>query len=110
MEVLFIVAIWAVLGGFFLWEIYCMFDHSHCPDKSRLSPKAQAVSMDSKYSTLLSKFKTTVTFSDGFVYVTHKTKSQRVSFNKVQNIVDKEMKMQILDKAIAAHNKAVSRR
>lgn len=49
------------------------------------------------------KFKTTVTFSDGFQYISYDTRSERTGLLKYNIIVDTDMKKAILNRAVEKH-------
>lgn len=55
-----------------------------------------------------SKMKTTVTFSDGFYYTSGKTKTAQVDARHYSISVDREMTLDIVEKAIKAHADAVN--
>ena len=98
---------------FFVWLFYkpvwSMFDHTGWNAGAIPNRNATVKDMKServKYLRNGAKFKTVVTFSDGFWYMTHKT-NRKNGFMKYTISVDRELKLQILEKAVAAHREAV---
>ena len=88
-----------------------MFDHKGWNDGAVPDVNATVKDVKServKYSRNDAKFKTVVTFSDGFWYMTHKT-NRKNGFMKYTISVDQELRRQIVEKAIAAHKEAVEK-
>ena len=54
------------------------------------------------------KYKTTVSFSDGFIFITHKTNREDGFFN-YQISIDESLRISIIEKAICLHQKAVEK-
>ena len=88
--------------------IYSRFDHSSWNESAQPSQDATITDVTPekvKYSKNNAKFKTTVTFSDGFRFVTHRT-------NKVQHLMSYDISIdinEITTLAIEAHQKAVEK-
>lgn len=110
MEFIGIFIIMAVLI-FFGWvrPIWWMFDHWGWSTCSKPDSNAQPNDFTServKYVKNDAKFKTTVTFTDGFYFITHKT-SRMDYFMSYTISLPPELKAEILNKAIAKHAAAV---
>lgn len=91
-------------------EIYTWFDHSSW--KGVPNPKLDATIVDIssekvKYRKNGAKFFTVVTFSDGFQFITHDTKVDTHLFSYTISI-DNALLKKIINKAIAAHTKAIT--
>lgn len=88
-------------------NIYSCFDHSFIPS-TRLKSDAKITNISSEkviYVKNGAKYKTKVTFSDGFIFTTHKTNREDKFFS--YNIsVDNELAMEIAQRALNAHAKA----
>lgn len=101
-----------ILGlALFGWtrEIYSRFNHTYY-SAERLDTNAQIVSCDSeqvKYTKNNAKFKTTVMFSDNFIFVTHQTRREMEGLMHYSISVDERMKRAIINEAKAAHTKAL---
>ena len=101
----------AVIIGVFGKEWYSYFDHWEWEDDDRLDKNAEIVSVTSDkvlYVKNGGKYKTTVTFSDGFVYITHTTNREDGFFHYYIS-VDEELKKVIIDNAIRQHGKVVDK-
>lgn len=102
--------------GFALFNLYreawSWFDH--CKWESWATPDQNAKltnfsSEQVKYSKNNAKYKTTVSFSDGFTFTTFKT-GRESGFMSYRIYIDQAMKLEIIQKAIDKHDKAVLRR
>lgn len=95
-----------------MWRsFYYLFDHTECYDESLLSFEAKIVKIHTekvKYSKNGMKYKTTVFFSDGFRFITHKTNREE-GFFTYQISIDESLKQEIVEKAMRLHLKAVER-
>ena len=92
--------------------LYWSADHSGWDEGAAPDPDAQIVDVKSekvKYSKNNAKYKTTVKFSDGFYYVTHKT-NQEDHMGKYTISMDSFLEEEIMDSAKAAHQRAVQAR
>ena len=101
----------ALIIGVFGKEWYSYFDHWEWEDDDRLDKNAEIVSVTSDkvlYVKNGGKYKTTVTFSDGFVYITHTT-NREDGFFHYRISVDEELKKEIIKEAISCHNKTVDK-
>ena len=111
MESLLIIIVLIVVVMFGL-EIYSNFDHSYTEPGKTLDENAEIVKMDSeqvKYVRNNAKFKTTVTFSDGFTFVTHKTKKEYDGLRRYTISIEPDTKLTIINNATEAHRKAVEK-
>ena len=91
--------------------IYHLFDHTDYDTTLPLDPHAKIVDICSEqvqYTKNGAKYKTTVSFADGFRFITHKTK-RKEGFFTYQISIDEETLKRIIDKAIFAHKKAVEK-
>ena len=95
-----------------LWlEIYSGFDHTAWKEFSNPKMDAKIVDITSekvKYLKNRAKFATVVTFSDGFQFITCKTKV-RMGFSSYAISIDAELQKEIIEKACAAHKKAIEK-
>lgn len=92
-------------------SVYWSFDHLGWNNVARPDADAQINNFTSeqvKYEKNGAKFKTTVTFTDGFYYITHKTNSERHVLSYTISI-DDALKAEIIKKAIEKHQKAVEK-
>ena len=93
-------------------SIWWSFDHSGWYSNARPDRDATITSCNSekvKYEKNGAKFKTTVEFSDGFYYITHKTNREQHVFT--YNIsIDSALKSEILTKAMDKHKTAVEKK
>ena len=101
-----------IIGGVFVL-IYTQFDH-YGWDANLKKPDLQAsiTKVDHKKVSLFifrSKMKTSIFFSDGFYYISYKTKAAQVDFNHYSISVDKQMTLEIVESAIKAHTDAVQK-
>lgn len=111
MEIVFLFAvIWFILGLINLGKgIYYKFDHSYWDENSQPSLNAGIVDVVSEkvqYTKNNAKFKTTVTFTDGFRFVTHRT-DRTQHFMTYDISVDKA---EVIALAMEAHKKAVEKK
>ena len=87
---------------------WSLFNHSKVPKNAVLSLNAKIIDISSqkvKYVKNGAKYKTTVLFSDGFEFITHKT-------NREDNIFTYEISVdteQITENAIKAHDRALKK-
>lgn len=98
------------------WSIACAawscFDHTRKPRDFAPDANASVVDVKTervKYLKNGAKFKTTITFSDGFQFITHKTKRED-GFFKYQISIDEDLAEVILRKAFSAHAKVALKR
>ena len=92
---------------FFIRSIYWKFDHKGWKENSRPDPNARIIDVSREevmYEKNGAKYKTTVRFSDGFYYITHKTHREN-HFLSYTISVDKELSDEIIETAIEAHKK-----
>ena len=106
LAVLFIGIYLAIYGR----EISSFFDHTAWKPLS--NPKIDATIVDIstekvKYIKNGSKFKTTITFSDGFQFITHKANVTSGLLSYTVSI-DGDKRKELIEKAIAAHSQAVN--
>ena len=88
--------------------VWNCFDHSKVPKNALLRQDAKIVDVSSEkvqYVKNGAKYKTTVSFSDGFVFITHKTNREDNLFT-YQISVDTD---EILESAIKAHDRAIKK-
>lgn len=114
MESTYIIA-WALLSVIVAYYSYRIgkavwncFDHSKVKANSVLCSDANIVDVRSEkvqYAKNGAKYKTTVTFSDGFKFITHKT-NREDNFFTYQISVDTE---EILENATKAHDRALKK-
>lgn len=87
-------------------QIYSLFNHHEWRPNSKPDPNACIINISSEKVTYLknkTKFKTTVLFSDGFVFYTHDTDRTDHFFSYSISVNDAKIR----DKAIDAHRKAL---
>ena len=103
----FILFIGVIAAGIYF---YIHIAHDHWSPRSGQTLDANAVITDISYkqSELADRFKTTVTFSDGFVYSSYKTKT-KLGFLKKTFSVTEEIKQEIERRAIAKHAELISK-
>lgn len=106
--ILFAIAL-IIFGIIIRKNIYNSSDH-HTWDKGS-SPNHNAIITNVKREIVgskgSSKYRTIITFSDGFTFISHDTNVENhLIYNKLS--VDQELNNQIIEKAISAHNKAVN--
>lgn len=90
-------------------SFYNLFDHTEWEDSSKLNLDAKIVDIKTEkvqYSKNGMKYKTTVFFSDGFNFITHKT-NREDSFFSYQISMDESLLTEIISKAVRSHEKAV---
>ena len=93
-------------------SIYWLFDHTGWQSDAVPDLNATITDISSKevkYVKNGAKFKTTVTFSDGFYFITHKTNRDQ-HFMTYTISVDDSLKSEIVSRAMEAHNKAATKR
>lgn len=92
-------------------EVYWNFDHGKWDKDATPDINANVVDISSKkesYGKNNTKFKTTVKFSDGYRFITTKTKRQdKLLTYKIS--IDEELSKKIIDAAKASHEKAVKK-
>lgn len=106
--ILFSIYGFVIVGKNIFMSMYSRFDHSFLPS-TRLKRDAKIVDMSSEpviYEKNNAKYKTKVTFSDGFVFTTYKTNWESESFFKYRISIDNELAIEIMQRALAAHEKA----
>ena len=108
--------VFALLIGVPLWlfirEIASNFDRGYWKKGSSPDPKAEIAYVSRKrviYVKNGAKFKTTVDFTDGYRFVTHKTDREDGVF-RYKISVDKHLASQIEGEAFYKHDKAVRRK
>ena len=102
-----------VISGLFLIGrgIYWSFDHGKWARGSKPDINAKVIDVDTKQVMYLkngAQYKTTVTFEDGYIFITHKTNRKDKLF-KYEISVDSELMKTILQKANEWHMKAVQK-
>ena len=105
-----------ILVAIFAWPVYIMckalyslFDHSRWDKDSKPSFDAKIVDINFEkvqYTKNGMKYKTTVSFSDGFKFITHKT-NRKDSFFTYQISIDETLRRDIIEKANRLHIRAV---
>ena len=88
---------------------YSLFDHTKWADDSKPNLDAKIVDVCTEkvqYTKNGMKYKTTVSFSDGFNFITHKTNREE-GFFTYQISIGESLKREIIEKAIRLHKKAV---
>ena len=95
-------------------SVYAWFDHYGWEKNSKPNKNAKIQNMTStvvRYgsSSTKSKLKTTIIFSDGFYFITHKTEYERVDFIVYKLYLSEELKKKIIDSAIEKHKLAVDK-
>lgn len=91
-------------------EIYTWFDHTEWKTCSNPNINATIVDISSEKVQHIkngAKFKTTVTFSDGFQFITHKTNTTAKLLTYTIS-VDANLRNKIIEKAVLAHNDALN--
>ena len=113
MESAFLIIITSIFMLLFLnvivLNIWSLFDHSSWSEDAQPSTNAQIVDIQIKkvkYAKNAAKFKTTVIFSDGFRFITHRTKRKQ-HYMSYEISIDKN---EILMRAISAHEQALEKR
>ena len=89
--------------------VWSYFDHYGWKAGAHPSKNATITGFSSEeviYAKNAAKFKTTVTFSDGFYFITHKTNREQ-HFLKYRISIDASLKAKILSKAMEKHKAAV---
>lgn len=106
----FLAMIWFVVGLINMGiGVYSWWDHTGWEEPNKPDPQAQIKDIQKqkvKYTKNNAKFKTTVKFTDGFYFVTHRTNREN-HFMSYQISVDAE---EILRLALEAHSKAVEKK
>lgn len=105
----FLIIVFGVLAVGIFWGIYTCFDHWSPRDASSLNANAKVIDFSQKRFNKY-KFKSTVTFDDGFEYVSFKTKSSPSGLNRTTIYTTQEMNMDIVEKAIQKHTQILARR
>ena len=92
---------------------YTLADHKGWDRQNKNpDPNASIVKIDQNKSALsffIAKMQTTVHFSDGFYYSSYRTNKSRVDINHIKISVDKQMTLEIVEKAMKAHEAAVKK-
>lgn len=98
------------LGPIFWSSWYNSTDHQKIPPDAELLPNAEIVKVDRKRSGLKGsyRFRTIVTFSDGFEYISHKTNVENYIISYTIS-VDRSLTKEILLDAVNAHACAVAK-
>lgn len=108
MEILFVILVFLAIGGGIAWRVYTSTSHSSSTAGLKLDEKA--VIVDCKTENVGGRhisdcaLRTTVTFSDGFRFVSHKSSLSGIVAHYVT--VDPFLLEEIKDDAINAHTKA----
>ena len=92
-------------------SIWSCFDHSHIKPNSVLRKDAKIVNINTEkvqYTKNGAKYKTSVYFSDGFVFVTHETDREDNMFT-YRISIGPELRKKIINNAIEAHDRALMR-
>lgn len=104
-----------VIFGYFAFcigrSIWSMFDHSvwRAPKNPDINAEIVNVNVEKvRYSKNDAKYKTTVIFSDGFNFITHRT-NRDDHFMSYTITIDNQLKIAIINTAVAAHIKAVNK-
>ena len=90
--------------------VYYLFDHSGWEEHTKPNAKAGILKVSSEkvqYVKNGQKYKTTVWFSDGFYFITHKT-NREDNFLSYEISVDEDLMEEIITKACKRHDKAVN--
>ncbi len=110
-----VIVISVLLGGLVIFliaqNIYWHYDHGKWGKNAVPSYDASVIDISTKqvlYSKNNAKFKTTVVFSDGYTFITHKTKRKDRVFT-YQISVDAELAKEILQLAKLSHDNAVKK-
>ena len=105
-----------VICSYFAWRIgiiiWSLFDHMGWKPNSTPDINAKISNINSSkviYSKNGMKYKTTVEFSDGFYFTTHKT-NREDGFFTYQISIDESLRQQIIEKAIRKHNKCAKKK
>ena len=91
-------------------SVYYLFDHTKWEEFSAPNLNAKIIDIHTEkviYVKNGAKFKTIISFSDGFHFITHKTNREN-SFLTYHINIDESLMNEIVEKAISAHEKAVS--
>ena len=92
-------------------EIYSCFDRGRWSSGSNPNPDAKVVHISSERVSYIkngAKYKTIVEFSDGYWFITHKTKRTE-HFGSYTISIDDELRQYIIEKAAAKHAVAVDK-
>ena len=111
MEVLVPVGILLLLMTPLFKHIYYAFEHGKWERGSVPDPDASVVNVESEpvnYAGVV-RFKTTITFSDGFRYISHKTKQDVSWVGSVKYTLPEDLEKEIMQRAMEAHAKAVKK-
>ena len=107
--VIFLIALAMIIYFAFRKQVWSLSDHSEAYHNVELKQDAKIIDIKTEkvqYMKNDTKYKTTVSFSDGFSFITHKTNREDHFFT--YNIsVGSELYEQIIGNAIAAHNRAL---
>ena len=90
-------------------SIYHLFDHTKWDECSMPDLNAKIVDIHTEkviYVKNGAKFKTTILFSDGFRFITHKT-NREDGFLTYHIDIDESLMNEIMEKSISVHKKAV---
>ena len=111
-QILFL-AVAAAVIGFNVWKKKYNAGHSVRNSKLDLDydPTVSNISSEEvKFGKTMAEYKTTVTFTDGFEYVTNKTKYDKGPVvASYKYYIDEELREEIIKDAIAAHDKAYAK-
>lgn len=109
--VFFFIIIIAVFGFSLCRSFYHLFDHCGWKENSNPNARAEILNISSEkvqYVKNGKKYKTTVVFSDGFYFVTHKTNREDYFFT-YEISVDEDVMQEIIAKARKKHEEAVNK-
>ena len=91
--------------------VWSLFDHSKTEPNAVLRSDAKIVDIDTEQVTYMkngAKYKTTIRFSDGFVFTTHKT-DRDDNFFSYKISISPELRKEIISNAIEAHDRALQK-
>ena len=108
MDILYFILMFGLIAVGIYSFIHIAHDHWSPRSGQTLDANAAITDVSIKQSSLADRFKTTVTFSDGFVYSSYKTKT-KLGFMKKTLSVTEEMKQEIERRAIAKHAELISK-
>lgn len=92
-------------------DFWSLFDHSFLPKGAKLVPDAIIVNFcpqKVQYTKNGAKYRTTVSFSDGFEFITCKT-DRADGFLSYEIFISQELAESIMKKAIKAHDRALAK-
>lgn len=98
----------SILGGIIYKDWYDSTDHVSCSDQNALRPEARIIDVQREQVGTKGhrRWRTTVSFDDGFQYISHETQVEEFIFSYKISVTDKQNE-EILIKAVVAHQKAI---